>query len=60
MKKYVDPAQGWAYGFPAVWDEEKMTLEELLDSKGYPKDMREFPMRFWYKEDKKRDSEESL
>lgn len=50
MKKVVDPAEGWAYGFPAVWDEEKETLDELLDRHNYPKDMRKFSMRFWYQE----------
>jgi len=60
MKKYVDPAEGWLYGFPTVWDEDKLTLDELLDLHKYPVEFRKFPMRFWYKEDKKRDSEESL
>jgi hypothetical protein len=61
MKKYVDPAKGWAYGFPAIWDDEKMSFEEFLDSKGYPKKMREFPMSFWFAADnKKSDPEGSL
>ena len=53
MKKYVDPAQGWMYGFPVVWDEEEMTLEELLNIHNYPKEYRKFPMRFWFAEDNK-------
>ena len=54
MKKYVDPAQGWAYGFPAVWDEEEMSLDELFDLHNYPQEMRKFPMRFWFAEETKK------
>lgn len=49
--KWVDPASGWRYGFPALWDEEEETLEELLDRCNYPEDLRQLPIRMWGDED---------
>lgn len=34
---WVDPPNGWMYGFPAIWDKTKFpTLEEFLKYKKYP------------------------
>lgn len=47
MIKWVDPASGWRYGFPALWDDEEETIKELLDRHNYPEDLRQLPMRMW-------------
>jgi len=55
-KTWVDPASGWQYGFPAVWDPSKETLDELMDRHNYPKDMRNLWVRYWdYTEEEKED-----
>ena len=50
---YVDPPEGWKYGFPKVWDKNKYPeLNEWLVQEGYPKKEIEkdsFYCRFWYK-----------
>lgn len=36
-KTWVDPEQGWRYGFPKLWDREQHpTLEEFLKANGWP------------------------
>ena len=47
MKVVVDPAEGWMYGFPKVWDQSKQTLDEFLNENNYPQEMRKYPMRYW-------------
>lgn len=52
---YVDPPEGWRYGFPKVWDKNKYPdLNEWLVQEGYPKKQIKkygdnFYCRFWYK-----------
>ena len=37
MKKWVDPPQGWLYGFPKVWDSEKDgDVYQWMIKNGYP------------------------
>jgi len=48
LAKFVDPAEGWKYGFPAVWNEDEETLQELYDRHGYPEKLRKFPVRSWF------------
>jgi len=57
MKVWVDPPEGWRYGFPKVWDNELHTnLYHWLDDRGYPPNVREgygeyFMIRQWKVED---------
>lgn len=57
MKIWVDPPEGWRYGFPKVWDNELHTnLYHWLDDHGYPPNVREsygeyFMIRQWKVED---------
>ena len=44
---WVDPPSGWMYGFPAIWDPSKETLEELLDRHKYPQKWRGLGVRMW-------------
>ena len=47
---WVDPPSGWQYGFPAIWDKEEGTLEELLTKHKYPQKDMSFAlsyMRMW-------------
>lgn len=38
-KVWVDPEQGWRYGFPKLWDKtQHATLVEFLEANGWPKD----------------------
>lgn len=52
MKYWVDPPEGWRWGFPKVWDEEvDGTMEEFLKKNNYP-DVDASWIRMWeYKED---------
>ena len=57
MKKfvtYIDPPEGWLYGFPKVYDaEEGVLIRDWLEENGYPKNKaQEFAQwcRFWQKE----------
>jgi hypothetical protein len=53
MKVWVDPPEGWRYGFPKVWDTElHPNLCQWLDDRGYPSNVREsygeyFVVRQW-------------
>ena len=52
MRHIVDPAEGWAYGFPAVWDKEKHPdITDLFKEKKYPERYWNFPVRMWYEDD---------
>jgi hypothetical protein len=50
---YVDPPQGYMYGFPKIWDKQKFPdLKKWLIKQGYPKKMIKkygdsFSCRFW-------------
>lgn len=56
MKKtitYIDPPEGWAYGFPKIYTpKEDQSCEDWLVENGYPRDMAEmgWPCRFWQEE----------
>lgn len=48
MKLWVDPAEGWKYGFPRIWDDEKYpSCVEWLKTCGYPHADRDWPVRMW-------------
>ena len=47
MKVWVDPPSGWKYGFPAIWDDEKETMDELFARMNYPEDYRDSWVRMW-------------
>lgn len=50
MKYWVDPPEGWRYGFPKVWDKEAHPdWEAWLKQAGYPADqIAELPyVRMW-------------
>lgn len=47
MKMWVDPAYGWKYGFPAIWNNEKETIKEMLDRHQYPEHLRSYAMWCW-------------
>ncbi len=51
MKVWIDPAEGWKYGFPVIWDQEEETAEELLDRHNYPKELRDLSIWMWEAED---------
>lgn len=45
---WVDPAEGWKYGFPRIYNEETDgDIREWLLKCGYPETMLDFPMRCW-------------
>ena len=47
-RQWVDPAEGWKYGFPKIYDSDTDgTMEEWLLKNGYPKSMIQFPIRYW-------------
>ena len=47
-KMWIDPAAGWQYGFPAIWDSEVDgdVYQWMLD-KGLPEDLAFLPCRVW-------------
>ena len=47
---WVDPAEGWRFGFPKLWDGEE-ELHEWLLAEGCPLSHLEFPIRMWYSEE---------
>jgi hypothetical protein len=57
MKIWVDPPEGWRYGFPKTWDNDLHTnLYHWLDDRDYPPSVREsygeyFMIRQWKVED---------
>ena len=47
---WIDPASGWQYGFPMVYEPNKgENINAFLIRKGYPREMAEknWPCRFW-------------
>ena len=53
---WVDPAEGWKYGFPKIYDSEKdPPMRDWLLKQGYPEKMLEFPIRYWKAEEPKND-----
>jgi hypothetical protein len=53
MKLWVDPPEGWRYGFPKIWDGSKdPDVDTWMRQAGYPDEVREsygkhFYMRMW-------------
>ena len=53
---WVDPAEGWKYGFPKIYDSKKdPPMRDWLLKQGYPESMLEFPIRYWKAEEPKND-----
>lgn len=48
MKLIIDPPQGWLYGYPDIWDDEKETLSNNLERHGYPKDQIQFACEYMW------------
>jgi hypothetical protein len=54
---YVDPPEGWRYGFPMLYDNpEGLEFNEWLVSRGYPQSIidqfeGDVPCRYWLKGD---------
>lgn len=49
-KIWIDPPHGWMYGFPAIWDTTKFSIDEFLREHHYPEKDIEFAcqyMRMW-------------
>lgn len=47
-RQWVDPAEGWKYGFPKIYDSDTDgTMTEWLLKNGYPESMIQFPIRYW-------------
>lgn len=45
---WIDPAEGWRWGFPAIWDVEKHpSIHDLYRAKGYPEKYWHLPCRSW-------------
>lgn len=45
---WVDPADGWKYGFPRIYNKEvDGPINEWLLKWGYPEHLLEFPARMW-------------
>lgn len=42
----VDPPSGWMYNFPARWDDEIESYEEMLRRKNYPEKDIPFAMQY--------------
>lgn len=53
MKWYVDPPEGWRFGFPKVWDDETDgDWETWIVDQGYPvTDLIKYSRMWEYKED---------
>jgi hypothetical protein len=52
-KIYVDPPEGWKYGFPKVCSEDDNIVDFIIDS-GYPEELIDadnFPIRIWTAEE---------
>jgi hypothetical protein len=51
-KIYVDPPEGWKYGFPKVCSEHDNIIDFIIDS-GYPEELvdENFTVRIWTKEE---------
>jgi len=53
MKLWVDPPEGWRYGFPKVWDSiQDANMRTWLEQSGYPKEVMKgygkwFAVRQW-------------
>ena len=49
MKMWVDPPEGWRFGFPKIWDTELHdSVLDWLDDRGYPKDLRDQYGEYFY------------
>jgi hypothetical protein len=51
--KYIDPPEGWKYGFPKPMPESPVDLSEWLFGEGYPADLIPLAMkysRYWEEE----------
>lgn len=46
MKIWVDPPEGWRYGFPKILDKDVETYEQLLRKSGYPEKDMEFALTY--------------
>jgi hypothetical protein len=59
LKMWVDPPEGWRYGFPAIFDPVKDgKMRDWIISKGYPKQIIQeygdsWAVRCWYAEEVK-------
>lgn len=64
-KIWVDPPEGWKYGFPAVFDTANDgTMHEWIVKKGYPAQLIEeygtaWAVRAWAAEEPKGDNDEA-
>jgi len=52
---YIDPPEGWKYGFPKVLPKDTVDVRAWLIEEGYPKDLiesygKQFNCRMWYSE----------
>ena len=55
---WVDPAEGWKYGFPKIYDSKTDgTMRDWLLKNGYPEKMLEFPISCWQVEETKDDTD---
>jgi hypothetical protein len=55
---WVDPAEGWKYGFPKIYDPETDgTVADWLLKQGYPENLLKFPSRYWPAEEPKNDED---
>ena len=49
MKIWIDPPNGWRYGFPKIYNTESgMTIMEWLVSEGYPQKEIDYLGRLFY------------
>ena len=47
-KAWIDPASGWMYGFPKVWDSKTdPPIKEWLVKQGLPTNLVDLPVRMW-------------
>lgn len=46
MKVWIDPPNGWYYGFPQVLDRDKETYEQLLRRSNYPEKDIDFALQY--------------
>jgi hypothetical protein len=50
MRIWVDPPEGWRYGFPKIWDNDTKTdFQAWLVENGYPEKLakKKLFVRFW-------------
>ena len=56
MKTYIDPVEGWRYGFPKVLPDNVQDINEWLVAEGYPQEQIDafpqgVPCGMWQEED---------